>query len=402
MSEELRTTDSSISIKRNLLAFDGLLQLILINVAVADGMFMKAEKEFIAQFCDYCDVMQLSGFSWDVLLLLKSSDLKNLIAGINAKIMDNLTEAFSIYYDFYDKIEALEDEVSNICHCLAYIDGDTFESPDYLNEMDAGMQLFEKAFKPNISFIPPSQTTWYGFNQDYETNDISIKIRRVLFYPLTETCLLSFSIHNKQHKKVRVWVKDIGVWSSNYMDFEECNDYKLLANIDSYDGDVFFCTIKDDLFDKVYLTPDCISHITNNNPYDVGQCCSELVFSITYDFGDTDVAVSHWSVDSIEFDIINVKNNDHTNESSHQDEINFSNWSVESVLKQAGYTVAQKEALIDSERQNILRNVIKNNTMSKRQVADHIEWQINLKKNNHKYAIAIAKWKRDLEFLKTL
>ena len=83
-------------------------------------------------------------------------------------------------------------------------------------------------------------------------------------------------------------------------------------------------------------------------------------------------------------------------------ELDTSSWNLESVLRQEGYTVSQKEGLTDSERQSILKNVINRNLMSKWQIIEHIELQISLRKNNSMYNIAISKWERDLSFLRRL
>ena len=40
--------------------------------------------------------------------------------------------------------------------------------------------------------------------------------------------------------------------------------------------------------------------------------------------------------------------------------------------------------------------------MSRRQVIEHIELQISLRKNNSMYDIAISKWERDLQFLRKM
>ena len=83
-------------------------------------------------------------------------------------------------------------------------------------------------------------------------------------------------------------------------------------------------------------------------------------------------------------------------------ELDASSWNVESILRQEGYTVSQREGLSDNEREAILRNVINKNLMSKRNVIEHIELQISLRKNNPMYGIAISKWERDLAFLRRL
>ena len=81
-------------------------------------------------------------------------------------------------------------------------------------------------------------------------------------------------------------------------------------------------------------------------------------------------------------------------------EIDFSKWASESVLRQNGYTVSQKEGLSDVVRQRILRNVIEMNLLSKDAICNHIESQIALRRSNIIYEVAIKKWERDLLFLR--
>ena len=87
---------------------------------------------------------------------------------------------------------------------------------------------------------------------------------------------------------------------------------------------------------------------------------------------------------------------------SERFEFDTSSWNLESVLKQEGYTVSQKENLADYERQQILLSVIQRNLMSKQQIIEHIGLQIALRQNNRMFSVAISKWERDLAFLRKL
>ncbi len=409
LTRELQRNNSSISLKQNLLAFDVLLQLIMLNVAAKDGIFLKSEKDFITQLCDYGDIMQMAGYSWDAFLRLDSAGLKNVVSTVNTKVMDLLSAAFSPYYELdYDKILDLEAKVSNICHCLACVDGDTRDSKDYIYEWGAGMELFDKAFKQRALCIAPNKLVFYGFDKEYQTKDIIIRVEEAYFDCDDETLELVFYITNKQHKNLRVWLKDVAIWTEN-TDQEICDGYKLLAEIDGYDEDEYGHTIQDSMFKNLFLAPNCVE----DNPYDINKCCSELAFRIAYDFGDSDVDVSTWVLESTEFEIIGTygyyeeyEGNDDEYQSctsSYADsELDTSSWNVESVLRQEGYSVSQREGLLDSERQAILLKVIENKIMSKYQVIEHIELQISLRKNNSMYDIAISKWECDLAFLRKL
>ena len=166
------------------------------------------------------------------------------------------------------------------------------------------------------------------------------------------------------------------------------------------------------MFKDLFLTPSCV----DDNPYDTDKCCSELAFRIAYDFGDSDVDVSTWVLESAGFEIIGVydyfddDNEDEENDGEYQGssssytdgELDTSSWNIESILRQEGYTVSQREGLLDSERQAILLRVIESKKMSKLQISEHIELQISLRKNNSMYDIAISKWERDLAFLRKI
>ena len=89
------------------------------------------------------------------------------------------------------------------------------------------------------------------------------------------------------------------------------------------------------------------------------------------------------------------------NNYDYEDGLDASGWNLESILKQEGYTVSQKEDLLDGERQNILNSVLTRGLMTKWDVIEHIELQISLRKNNSMYATAISKWERDLQYIKT-
>ena len=397
----------SVSAKQNLVAFDGLLQLIMVNVAVQDGMFLKAEKDFIENFCDYGDIMQMAGLSWDAFLRFNGDALKNIIAEVNTKLMDLLSTTFSSYYELNpDKVLDLEVNISNICHSLACIDGDTCEDSDYIREWGAGMEIFDKAFKNRTLIIAPTKPVFYGFDKDYETRDISIHIVDVEFDCESEEARVYLDIKNKQHRKLRIWFKNIGIWSDD-TDQEICDGYKQLAELNGYERDEYCYCVEDSLFERLYLTPCFVV----NNPYNTDKCCSELVFMLTYDFGDNeDVDISKWVLDAMEFSIEgefddwedDSDEEENANTSYPSSEFDSSSWNVESILRQEGYTVSQREGLTDYERQNILCNVINSGKMSKRQVVEHIELQINLRKNKRMYNLAIAKWERDVEFLRKL
>ena len=89
------------------------------------------------------------------------------------------------------------------------------------------------------------------------------------------------------------------------------------------------------------------------------------------------------------------------NRYDYSDELDTAEWNLESILRQEGYTVSQKEDLSDGERQNILKSVLIRGLMTKWAIIEHIELQISLRKNKPMYAVAISKWERDLKYIRT-
>lgn len=85
---------------------------------------------------------------------------------------------------------------------------------------------------------------------------------------------------------------------------------------------------------------------------------------------------------------------------NYADGLDTTDWNLESILRQEGYTVSQKEALSDGERQNILKSVLLRGLMTKWDIIEHIELQISLRKNNSIYNTAILKWERDLQYIR--
>lgn len=81
-------------------------------------------------------------------------------------------------------------------------------------------------------------------------------------------------------------------------------------------------------------------------------------------------------------------------------EFDASTWSTESILMEHGYTVSQRVGLSDEDRQRILCDILSNQIATRRDVISHIELQINLRKANPMYSVAVEKWQRDLEYIR--
>ena len=78
---------------------------------------------------------------------------------------------------------------------------------------------------------------------------------------------------------------------------------------------------------------------------------------------------------------------------------NAFNLSSESLLKQFGYNVSEKDNLSDSQRQNILALLIDHEILTKAQIDKYLRFFIHSKKNNPIYENAVNKWRSDLEFV---
>ena len=89
-------------------------------------------------------------------------------------------------------------------------------------------------------------------------------------------------------------------------------------------------------------------------------------------------------------------------DSPDDDEFDASTWSTESILMEHGYTVSRRAGLSDETRQKILYDVLSNRIATKYDVISHIELQINLRKANPMYSVAIEKWNKDLAYVRSI
>lgn len=72
---------------------------------------------------------------------------------------------------------------------------------------------------------------------------------------------------------------------------------------------------------------------------------------------------------------------------------------VQSALRQIGYTVAKSVSLSDVDRPKILQKVISGGVMTKEAVCAYLKFNINMHKNQVKYAEAVGKWIADLAYV---
>lgn len=77
----------------------------------------------------------------------------------------------------------------------------------------------------------------------------------------------------------------------------------------------------------------------------------------------------------------------------------FGSWKQQSLLSVYGYSVEKNRGLSIVERQNILAFLIENKILSITKIVDYLESFIALRKNNKNMALAISKWKTDINFV---
>ena len=203
------------------------------------------------------------------------------------------------------------------------------------------------------------------------------------------------------------------------IDTEIIGKYKLLGTISGYQRSQMRFVIEESDFNNIFWPADRAEEENLEND----ECFESILFRTTYDYGEnTDIDTADWVVDCLDVEINygsfddddeyeddSEEDEEYEDEEEEDDDDDYSNndfdaseWNAESLLRAEGYTVSQREGLSDYERQAILRRVISNNKMSKRQVIDHIELQIKLRSGNRMYDIAISKWNRDLAFLRSI
>ena len=401
-------------IKKALIEFETMIQWSLINVAAQDGYFLKAELELVQNFTDYFDLALVSGCSWSQFLMISGDKLTNLISGTNKLLVDATTDLTKLLKSLSTEERIhLEAAVTTMCMRMAEIDGDEEDSDAYTQEWLAGVKVFKSFSKLHT---PEKKVKCYDINLPYVSSSVTIKLDSVELLYDPSKLILTFTVTNLQHKEIRVWLKDYGIMLGN-IETETIGKYKLLGTISGYQRSQMRFVIEESDFNNIFWPADRAEEENLEND----ECFESVLFRTTYDFGEnTDVDTADWIVDCLDVEInygsFDDNNGDEYEDDPDEDEeyeeddeddydyssndFDTSEWNAESILRAEGYTVSQREGLSDYGRQAILRRVISNNKMSKRQVIDHIELQIKLRTGKPMYDIAISKWERDLAFLK--
>ncbi len=79
--------------------------------------------------------------------------------------------------------------------------------------------------------------------------------------------------------------------------------------------------------------------------------------------------------------------------------ITYRGYNEESVLHTLGYNVTQKDNLSDEQRQRILEVAVDQNTLSKEEVIQFLDFLINSRNSSANMELAVKKWKKDKEHI---
>ena len=77
----------------------------------------------------------------------------------------------------------------------------------------------------------------------------------------------------------------------------------------------------------------------------------------------------------------------------------YDDWNEESIIHQYGYNVNAKQNLSEKQRHKILSMIIEYRIQTKHQIIDFIQMQVDQRSGRPHMENAVAKWKRDIQFL---
>ena len=140
--------------------FDMILQAVLLNMAVSDGEFDRLEQQFVDKITDYGDLLNYIKQDSKGQLDLTWSQVGNLSAATQHKlvdalpaILDNLCDSFvkplamvDKAVDSMDFLRKLEGCIANISVCLSFVDGSSDKSEANAN-CEMVTQLLEKRWR---------------------------------------------------------------------------------------------------------------------------------------------------------------------------------------------------------------------------------------------------------------
>lgn len=140
--------------------FDMILQAVLLNMAVSDGEFDRLEQQFVDKITDYGDLLNYIKQDSKGQLDLTWSQVGNLSAATQHKlvdalpaILDNLCDSFvkplamvDKAVDSMDFLRKLEGCIANISVCLSFVDGSSDKSEANAS-CEMVTQLLEKRWR---------------------------------------------------------------------------------------------------------------------------------------------------------------------------------------------------------------------------------------------------------------
>ena len=141
--------------------FDIMLQTALLQIAVGDDDFSHSERQFIREIAENGDVVEWinahypnkrEALSWGKLFYLEEDELDDLICYLSHNSLELMKNVFypTALADLETEIpyqELIMDEITDICNCFTYVDGDGCDA----DEKNAMRQAIDLYFRKPIS-----------------------------------------------------------------------------------------------------------------------------------------------------------------------------------------------------------------------------------------------------------
>ncbi len=161
MSELVRQAQGDLKDESAMATIDLIIQATLLNVAVTDGSFQEAEKQFIDVLTEYGDLIKFVNFeakrqnsswcdiSWDSISEL-DAETKKKLGAIAGTIVDPYATSFVKIFASIDKlveerdyIKILRESIEGIIVALSVIDGDDIDSNRANAEVFVGFSILD-------------------------------------------------------------------------------------------------------------------------------------------------------------------------------------------------------------------------------------------------------------------
>lgn len=205
-----------------------------------------------------------------------------------------------------------------------------------------------------------NSNTGRGLYLDFDNRDICIKLESAKFDCELEECELTFYVENKTNKDMRIWLTNLCI-GTNEGEEEVIDEYNLITELGAHEFTRVEYTIEDSMFSSLVLAPACME----DNPYDTDECCANLCFDISYDFGSADVGKSSWYIDDFEIEVLGEYEGDYDEEEDdEEDSPIFTTDSILYIYKgnirchRYGHNLIQATAILHNKTDNkIILNV---------------------------------------------